>query len=384
MPGHELIGIEEKKSINNIFEKKDSFYEVGGKRVKKFENEFSKYIGCKYAVAVSSGTAAIKTALIASGVQRGDEVITQAFTFIATVGAIIDIGAIPVIVNIDETLNMCPKEFKKKITKKTKAVIPVHMLGVSTEVDEIIKIARKNKIIVIDDNCEALGALWGREKLGIQADVCTWSFDYGKTITTGEGGMITTNNKEIYKLSREYKDHGHQNNINLPRGRDTRRIPGFNFRTTELNAALGLVQLKKISKILRNNKKNYYIIFNKIKKLSKINFRKIPNKCHPLHDCLIFRVKSRKIAKRFVKLMNKNKLRTKNLPDAIEWHFAKHWIHIFKKFKITKKNLNTMLASSSDLLEKSIAIPISSKNNDKETKKIAYKILQIAKKLKLN
>ena len=149
MPGHELIGIEEKKSINNIFEKKDSFYEVGGKRVKKFENEFSKYIGCKYAVAVSSGTAAIKTALIASGVQRGDEVITQAFTFIATVGAIIDIGAIPVIVNIDETLNMCPKEFKKKITKKTKAVIPVHMLGVSTEVDEIIKIARKNKIIVI-------------------------------------------------------------------------------------------------------------------------------------------------------------------------------------------------------------------------------------------
>ena len=138
------------------------------------------------------------------------------------------------------------------------------MLGVSTEVDEIIKIARKNKIIVIDDNCEALGALWGREKLGIQADVCTWSFDYGKTITTGEGGMITTNNKEIYKLSREYKDHGHQNNINLPRGRDTRRIPGFNFRTTELNAALGLVQLKKISKILRNNKKNYYIIFKQL------------------------------------------------------------------------------------------------------------------------
>jgi 8-amino-3,8-dideoxy-alpha-D-manno-octulosonate transaminase len=384
MPGYELIGKEERKEINDIFDKKDSFYEVNGKRVKKFEHEFNKYVGSKYAVTLSSGTAAIKTALIASGVKKGDEVITQAFTFIATVGAIIDIGAIPIIVNIDETLNMCPIEFKKKITKKTKAVIPVHMLGVSTEVDKIIKIAKKNKIIVIDDNCEALGAFWGRQKLGAQADVCTWSFDYGKTITTGEGGMITTNNKKIYKLSREYKDHGHENNPKLPRGKDTRKIPGFNFRTTELNAALGLAQLKKINNIVKNNKRNYDIIYKSIKNLSKITFRKIPKKCYPLHDCLIFRVNSRKIAKDFVKLMSKNKLNTKNLPDAVEWHFAKHWSHIFKKFNINKKKLSKMLVPSSELLEKSIAIPISSIKNDKATKKAANKIYQIAKKLKLN
>ena len=173
MPGHELIGREERKCINDIFDKKDSFYEVNGKRVEKFEKKFRKYVGAKYAILVSSGTAAIKTALIAAGVKRGDEVITQAFTFIATIGAIVDIGAVPVIVNIDETLNMSPDEFEKKITKKTKAVIPVHMLGVSTEVDKIIKIAKKNNILVIDDNCESLGALWGKEKLGIQADICT-------------------------------------------------------------------------------------------------------------------------------------------------------------------------------------------------------------------
>tara|TARA_Y100000590_G_scaffold205350_2_gene232874 strand:+ start:9138 stop:10292 length:1155 start_codon:yes stop_codon:yes gene_type:complete len=384
MPGHELIGKEERKYINDIFDKKDSFYEVNGKRVRKFEKEFSKFVGAKYAVLVSSGTAAIKTALIAAGVKRGDEVITQAFTFIATVGAIVDVGAIPVIVNVDETLNMNAEEFEKKITKKTKAVIPVHMLGVSTEVDKIIKIAKKNNILVIDDNCESLGALWGKEKLGVQADVCTWSFDYGKVITTGEGGMITTNNKNIYNISKEYKDHGHQNNPNLPRGRDTRRIPGFNFRSSELNAALGLAQLKKLPSIIKNNRRNYKIIFNKIKSLDKIFFRKIPNKCHPLHDCLIFRVKSKKTAKKFVKLMVQKKLNTKNVPDAIEWHFAKHWMHIFKRFKINKKKLGKELLPSSNLLEKSIAIPISSIRNDRKTSKIANKIFQIAKQLQLN
>ena len=203
MPGYELIDKKEKKAINEIFEKQELFY--NGKRVKEFENRFSKYIGTKYSVAVSSGTAAIKTALISLGVQRGDEVITQSFTFIATVEAIMDIGAKPIIVNINETLNMCPNELQQKITKKTKAIIPVHMLGVSAQVDKIMKIAKKNKIPIIDDNCEALGAKWGKKRLGYHADICTWSFDNGKTITTGEGGMITTNNKRIYQTCREYK-----------------------------------------------------------------------------------------------------------------------------------------------------------------------------------
>ena len=118
MPGYELIDKKERSAINEIFYKKDLFY--NGKRVKKFENKFSKYIGVKYSVAVSSGTAAIKTALISLGVKRGDEVITQSFTFIATVEAIMDIGAKPVVVNIDDTLNMCPIDLKKKITKKQK------------------------------------------------------------------------------------------------------------------------------------------------------------------------------------------------------------------------------------------------------------------------
>ena len=169
MPGYEVIGNEEREAVNEIFDSKSLFY--NGKRVKQFEENFASYIGTDYAVAVSSGTAAIKAALVAAGVGPGDEVITQSFTFIATVEAILDVGAKPVIINIDETLNMNPSELESAITNKTKAVIPVDMLGVSTEVDEINSICKENNIITIDDNCEALGADWGNKKLGPQFDI---------------------------------------------------------------------------------------------------------------------------------------------------------------------------------------------------------------------
>ena len=136
--------------------------------------------------------------------------------------------------------------------------MPVHMFGVSAEIDKIKKIAQNYKITVVDDNCEALGAKWKNNMLGNQFDMCCWSFDGGKTITTGEGGMITTNNKKFYKLCKEYKDHGHQNNPKFPRGRDTHRIPGFNFRSTELNASIGIAQLKN----RQNTEKKFTVLFN--------------------------------------------------------------------------------------------------------------------------
>ena len=309
-------------------------------------------------MAVSSGTAALKTALITAGVKPGDEVITQAFTFIATVEAIVDVGATPIIVNIDETLNMDVDEFKKAITPKTKAVIPVDMLGVSTEVDQINIIAKENKLIVIDDCCEALGADWGDEKLGAQFDLCTFSFDNGKTITTGEGGMVTTNNEDYYKLCMEYRDHGHENNPNYKRGCDTHRIQGFNFRTTEINAAIGIEQLKKMDFIIASNRKNYRIYEESFKGVSEIALRRIPEKCNPLCDCLIFNFPKPEHTHQFVKLIKEKGLSTKNIPDAIEWHFARHWDHIFNKYGLSSNDLHKLTQKSADILDRSVAIPV--------------------------
>ncbi len=362
MPGFELINNEEKKALLRLFDKK--YY---GKRplfrpriyVKKFEQAFSKYIGSKYSCCVSSGTAAIKIALVAAGIKKDDEVLIQSFTFVAPVEAIVDLGAKPVLVNIDETLNMCPKDLEKKITKKSKVIMPVHMLGVAADMARINKIAKKNKLIVIDDNCEALGAKWNKKQmLGIQSDMCTWSFDNGKTITTGEGGMITSNNFEYIKLCREYMDHGHENNPKFPRGKDTHRIYGFNFRPTEMTGVIGITQLKKINKILSKNKKNYYEMIKVFKKYKQIEFRKIPLKSSPLHDCIIFNFKNKKLSKKFVEIINNQGLVTKNVPDAIEWHFAMYWDHIFKRFGVNKKKLKKILKKSRELLERSVSIPI--------------------------
>ena len=372
MPGFELLGKEEKKEILKLFNfkgipKKSIF--SNSSKVKMFEENFAKFVGSKYSIMVSSGTAAIKTALIAAGVKHGDEVITQCFNFIAVVEAIIDVGAKPVITEINETLNMCPEDLKRKITKKTKVIIPVHMLGVSAEIDKIKKIATKNNLIVLDDNCEALGAKWKNNMLGNQFDMCCWSFDGGKTITTGEGGMITTNSKKFYELCKEYKDHGHQNNSKLPRGRDTHRIPGFNFRSTELNASIGIAQLKKIDKILKKNSQYYSMYEKMLKNLDQIQLRKIPNKSLPLGDCIIFSFPKIEQNKKFVKLLKSNNLPTKNLPDAIEWHFSIYWDHIFKLFNIKKNKLKNMFKKSQKILFRSVAIPIYVTDSKKKVQK---------------
>lgn len=386
MPGFELIGEEERKAVNELFDDGGVLFAHGfdnirnGRyHVREFEKKFANYAGVKYAQAVSSGTAAIKVALVAMGVKPGDEVITQAFTFIATLEAIIDIGAKPILVNIDESLNMDPNEFESAISSKTKVVIPVHMLGVSCDQDRIFQIAKKHKILILDDSCEALGAEWGGRPLGVSSDISTWSFDQGKTIVCGEGGMITTNNKDLYLLAREYHDHGHMNIKKLPRGKDTHRIYGFNYRMTEIQAVIASTQLDKIDYIVKKNREHYAILESELSSIHKIEFRKIPSKCNPLCDTLIIIFKDKLAANRLVNKLTENKLSTKNMPDAIEWHFAKYWVHMLKELEMSKDELNKLLTSSSQIIERSVALPIMISIKPAELKKQVAKIRDLVK-----
>ena len=233
MPGYELINYKERNAINKLFDESGILFAHGFDNLRKkyhvreFEKAICKKLNAKYALAVTSGTAAIKIGLKALGVKRNDEVITQAFNFIATIEAILDIGAKPVLVDIDNTLNMCPNSLIKSINKRTKVIIPVHMLGVPANMDKILKISKKFKIPILEDNCEATGAQYKNKYLGLIGDVGALSFDGGKVITCGEGGIILTNKKNIDKYSREYHDHGHENNSKLPRGRDSRSNYGL-------------------------------------------------------------------------------------------------------------------------------------------------------------
>lgn len=380
MPGFELINEEEKKAVDEVFDRGGvlSRYGLDAKREKifrvdEFEKEIAKKMGAKYCLCVSSGSAALKLVLFAMGVRRGDEVITQSFTFIATVEAILELGAVPVITEVDKTLNMDPEDLEKKITSKTKVIIPVHMGGVSAKMDEIMAIAKKHNIFVLEDSAQAMGATYKGKHLGTIGDAGIYSLDIGKAVTTGEGGLLITNKEEIWRKAREYSDHGHENNPNFLRGEDTRTYWGFNYKATEIQGAIGLVQLKKLDYILETQRKNKKRIKEAISDIKNIEFRELPDVEGDAGDTFIFFVESREKASKFAKLLSEQGLGTKNLPDAVSWHFAGTWTHIFPDCSIWPK--------SEETLRRAIAIPIMVKMDEGQIKKIIKAIHEISEKI---
>lgn len=374
MPGWEIIGKDEKNALIQLINEGGCLFAHGffnhRKRyhVREFEKELSKKFKSKYSLVVSSGTSATKIALKSLGVKRGDEVITQSFNFVATIEAILETGAKPVICDINETLNMCPVDLKRKISKKTKVILPVHMLGVSAEMSKIMQVAKKNKIKVLEDNCESVGGKFNNKYLGTIADIGVLSFDFSKTITTGEGGAILTNKKDLDKFCREYHDHGHQNNKKFPRGMDTVKIQGFNYRITEMQASVGKIQLKKLNFILNENKRKYKILEDQLKYIVKL--RNIPNASKPIYDTFIFSLKDKTKKNKIIKYLKKN-IGTKNLPDAIKWHCSYFWKHMLGKKQI-KNSLKTK-----KILENNLSIPILLNVSDKLYLNIAKKIKEI-------
>ena len=203
MPGYEILDNKEFEEISQIFKKSKTLFRMGFDKqrkgiykVQEFERNFAKKFKSRYALAVTSGTAALRVSLSTLDIKPGDEVITQSFTFVATVEAIVEARANPVCTEIDETLNMDPKDLLKKITKKTKAVIVVHMLGVPARLDKIKEICRKKNLVLIEDTAWGCGGKFKNKFLGTWGDIGAFSFDFAKTITTGEGGMLIFKSKK--------------------------------------------------------------------------------------------------------------------------------------------------------------------------------------------
>ncbi len=370
MAGFELIGKEEREEINDVFERgggvlfRHSFEALrnGVYKVNDFEKEFAVKFGVAYTRAVTSGTAALLVALKALGVKPGDEVITQSFTFVATVEAILMAGAIPVIVDIDKSLNLDPKCLESKITVKTKAIIPVHMMGGAARMDEIMEIAKKHNLVVLEDAAQALGGKYKGKYLGTIGDAGIFSFDFGKALTTGEGGMVVTNNKDIYLRVKEYSDHGHESNPNFPRGQDTRKTWGFNFSMNELQGAVGLAQLRKIDFARSKQKENKYKIKNALKGIASIESRDLPDEDGTTPDNLVFFCEDKAKANLLVQSLGKEGIGTNILPGAFNWHFAGTWNHMLTNTQDWEK--------SKMILERTIALPIMIKMTDEQINKI--------------
>ena len=376
MPGYELIDQKEYKQISTIFKKSKTLFRMGFEKQRKgifkvdeFEKKFASKLHSKYALAVTSGTAALRVALATLDLKRDDEIITQSFTFVATIEAIVESGAVPVCTEVNDTLNMDPEDLIKKITKKTKAVIVVHMLGVPAQIDLIKKICKKYNLILIEDTAWGCGAKFKGKPLGTWGEMGAFSFDFAKTITTGEGGMILFNSKKKFLAAKAWHDHGHENNPKVPRWEDTRKSSGFNYRMTEMQAAVGLAQLSKLDYIVKKQRENHNRIWDKIKNISNIKKRSYPKNSFISADALLFFVKSKKLALKCRKMLLKNKISTKILPEAYTWHFAREFTHIKPLYK-KHRNLKACFKNSHNLLQKTVSLPIFIKMDDSKISKI--------------
>lgn len=361
MGGSELIGREEKEALCEVIDRGAVLLRYGFDsqrreifRVEEFEKKFAAYAGSKYALAVSSGSASLQAALKAMGIGPGDEVITQAFTFVASAEAILETGAVPVICEVDKSLNLDPEDFKNKITAKTKAVIPVHMLGAPANLDEIIRIADEHGVAVLEDSCQACGSSYKGRKTGTLGLMGCFSFDYVKTITTGEGGMIVTDDENLYRKASEYHDHGHEHRTDVPRGMDTRTIPGFNFRMSELQGAVGLIQLARLEHVLGEQRKNRDLLKSMIDS-SKVEFRLQHDGTGDGGDTLIFFAADAGKAGEISSALSEKGFSTKILPGAVDWHFAGRWSHMSGMLK--PENCGWMRTGG--LLNRALALPIS-------------------------
>ncbi len=241
-----LIGEAEKQAIIAVLE---SGQLAQGARVQEFEEKFAALCGVKHAVATSSGTTALLTALLAHRIGLGDEVITTPFTFVASANSILFTGARPVFADIDESsYNIDPALIEERITSRTKAMLPVHLYGNPCDMDSIMEIADRHELVVIEDACQAHGASIRSKRVGSYGTGC-FSFYPTKNMTTAEGGMITTDDNEIAERARLIRHHG-QSRLYY------HEVPGYNFRMTELQAALGLVQLEKLTDWTRKRIEN--------------------------------------------------------------------------------------------------------------------------------
>lgn len=264
------VGPLEKKYINDCLN--TGWISSAGKYVEKFESAFAQYLGVKFALTTTSGTTALHLMLASAGLGPNDEVIIPDYTFVSTALAVSYLDAKPVFVDIDKkTWNINVEKIEEKITSKTKAIIPVDIYGVPTDMSAIKRIAKKYNLIILEDAAEALGAKINGKKVGSEADGAIFSFYGNKTITTGEGGMLVTNSKRIYERAKCLKEYGRDS-----KNRYISIMVGFNYRMTNMQAALGLGQLKRIETILKRKAEILNLYKQHLKTIPGIIFQEIP------------------------------------------------------------------------------------------------------------
>lgn len=396
MPGFELFGDLERKEVNDVLDNGVLMrYGFDGMRkghwkAKELETELQKTFDSKHVQLVSSGTAAVSVALASAGVGAGDEVIMPTFTFVASFEAIMMLGAIPILVDIDDTLTLSTKAVEDAITPKTKAVMVVQMCGSMGRMEELQAICNKQNLLLIEDACQAIGGTYKGKPLGSIGDLGCFSFDFVKTITCGEGGAVITNNKEYYLNADHYSDHGHDH-VGNDRGAETHPFLGYNFRISELHAAVGLAQIKRLPEFLAIQKKNYTIIRDTLSQIPEVTFRTVPEGGEESYAFLNFFLPDLEIARKVSEAFKQNGIDVCFHYYDNNWHYIRKWDHL-KDFKSlfpisneVKEGLKYLKAKefkqSDHYIARNISCLIKLSWTEEEVKERARKMVEIIKSI---
>lgn len=322
------IGKEEIEAVVKVMKSAVLTHKLGaGPMVTKFEKSFAESVKAKHAIAVNTGTAALHSAIVAAELKPDDEVILPSFTFVSTAEVVVMTGAKPVFVDINpETYNISPEEIEKVVTKKTKAVFPVDLYGLSADMKRVRGIADKHRLVVVEDAAQAHGASYEGKPVGAFADVACWSFYASKNMTTGEGGMMTTNSDEIAEKLRLMRSHGEREEyISV--------MLGHNYHMTEMQAAIGCVQLEKLPKFVAKRRENAKRLTAKLRREPKLQLPREPKACK--HGWYLYTVRL-KDAKKKQRDRIIEGLRKKGIGTGVYYANPIHLMPYYSKFSRRK------------------------------------------------
>lgn len=398
-PGGMVVGDEEKRAVLDVLDDKNLFRFYGPSptpsRVADFERRFAAHMGATYGLAVSSGTAALHTGLVALGVGPGDEVIVPAYTFIASATAVIAAKAVPIIAEVDDSLTLDPADVERRITPRTRAIMPVHMRGAPCDMERLLEIAQRRGLAVIEDAAQADGASYRGRRLGTFGDAGAFSLQFHKVITTGEGGVLVTNDRRQYDRARIFHDgasafRGGKEPLTTP------VFPGVNYRMGELCGALGLVQLGRLEGLLATMRARKARIVRAIEPT--LRARGVARR--RLHDpegeaglaLIVFMPsadKAREVARALTaENVQAGSMFNEGVPD---WHVAFHWKHILARAMPTERGCpfrcplydgdpgysDDLAPRTRDLLSRSVHVNVSPLLAERDADEIGEAIVKV-------
>jgi dTDP-4-amino-4,6-dideoxygalactose transaminase len=406
-PGSYVLGEEEKKEVLEVIESGGLFrYGVPGvdgfkHKVASFEKEMAELIGVKHTVATSSGTGSLLCCLAALGIGAGDEVIVPGYTFIASISSIILSNAIPVLAEVDKSLTIDPNRIEELITPQTKAIMPVHMLGNPCDMDAIMAIAKKHKLFVIEDCCQAFGASYKGRRLGTFGDIAAFSLNIFKTITAGDGGAVAVNDDMLYERAFGFHDQGHKpSRMGVEVG--NRSIVGMNLRMNELTGAVSLAQIRKLDGILEKLRGKKTKLKKLLGELPHTEYRKIHDEKGECGTLLTLLFDTREYAEKFCEAIGSKPLAYSG------WHVYNNMEQILNKatgakancpyecpkFPVKREYKKHMLPQTDEILDRAVNISvgvvdkglgspfgININSSDEEIDAVAAKIKDIIKTL---